>query len=142
MACDSNKPQQDIIRPPLILAVDDNEDNLQLLTQLLVMLECEFIAATDGETTLAMAQGHQPDLILLDMMLPDLSGLEVVRYLKQNPETSAIPIIAVTAMARVEDRDHFILAGCTDYIKKPYIIDEMETVILRYVSNKTQSNIK
>lgn len=136
MACYSNKPQQDVIRPPLILAVDDNEDNLQLLTQLLVILECEFIAAADGKTTLVMAQTHQPDLILLDMMLPDLSGIEVVHSLKQNPETRAIPVIAVTAMARVEDRDRFILAGCVDYIKKPYIIDEMETIVLRYVSKK------
>lgn len=136
MPCYSNKPQQDIIKPPLILAVDDDEDNLQLLTQLLVILECEFIAAADGKTTLVMAQTHQPDLILLDMMLPDLSGIEVVHRLKQNLETSVIPIIAVTAMARVEDRDRFILAGCIDYIKKPYIIDEMETTILRYVSKR------
>lgn len=117
---------------PLVLAVDDNEDNLQLLSQLLVLLDCTFITATDGETTLVMAD-HQPDLILLDMLLPDLSGVEVVQRLKQNSKTRDIPVIAVTAMARQEDRDHFILAGCIDYVKKPYIIDEMESIILRYV---------
>jgi len=133
MPCYSNN-QQHISRPPLILAVDDNEDNLQMLAQLLVILECAFITAADGETTLVMAQNHQPNLILLDMMLPDLSGIEVVQRLKQNPETSVIPIVAVTAMARAEDRDRFILAGCIDYIRKPYIIEEMEEIILRYVS--------
>lgn len=124
--------QQNRRSQPLILAVDDNEDNLQLLSQLLVLLDCKYITAADGETTLVMAN-HQPDLILLDMMLPDLSGIEVVHRLKQNPETSNIPVIAVTAMARQEDRDRFILAGCIDYVKKPYIIDEMEAIILRYV---------
>lgn len=128
-----NNQQQNIIKQPLILAVDDNEDNLQLLTQLVELLECAFISASDGETTLSMAQNYQPDLILLDMMLPDMSGIEVVDRLKQNPETTTIPIIAVTAMARKEDRDRFISAGCINYIKKPYIIDEMEVIILSNV---------
>lgn len=130
----SNSLQQNTIKQPLILAVDDNEDNLHLLTQLLVLLQCAFITATDGETTLVMAQNYQPDLILLDMILPDMSGIEVVYRLKENSATRVIPIIAVTAMARKEDRDRFILAGCNDYIKKPYIIDEMEAIILTYVS--------
>lgn len=119
------------VTPPLILAVDDNEDNLQLLTALLAVNHCSFITATDGQTALVMAQNYQPDLILLDMMLPDLSGIEVVNRLKQDPQTTAIPIIAVTAMARSEDRERFLLAGCKEYVKKPYIIDEMEAIILR-----------
>lgn len=129
----SNSDQQNTVKPPLILAVDDNEDNLQLLTYLIVLLECAFITATNGETTLGMAQNYQPALILLDMILPDISGIEVVHRLKKNPETRTIPIIAVTGMAREEDRDRFISAGCIDYIKKPYIIDEMEVVILNNI---------
>ena len=133
LPCQSNSDQQNTLKPPLILAVDDNEDNLQLLTQLVRLLECTFITANDGETTLGMAQNYQPDLILLDMMLPDISGIEVVQRLKENPETITIPIIAVTAMARTEDRDRFISAGCINYIKKPYLIDEMEIVILNNI---------
>lgn len=129
----SNCHQQNIVKPALILAVDDNEDNLQLLTHLIVLLGCAFISATNGEATLDMAQNYQPELILLDMMLPDISSIEVVQRLKKNPETSTIPIIAVTAMARTEDRDRFISAGCINYIKKPYIIDEMEVVILNNI---------
>lgn len=76
-----------------------------------------------------MAQNYQPDLVLLDMMLPDLNGIDVVHHLKQDPQTMAIPIIAVTAMARAEDRERFLNAGCKDYVKKPYIIDELEATI-------------
>jgi len=118
---------------PLILAVDDNDDNLQLLTQLLVLMECSYITATDGITTLELAQKYQPKLILLDMMLPDLSGIEVASRLKQNAQTASISIVAVTAMARAEDKESFIVAGCVDYVTKPYIIDDLEVIIRRYV---------
>ncbi|WP_250124393.1 response regulator [Chroococcidiopsis sp. CCMEE 29] len=120
-------------RQPLVLAVDDNEDNLQLLTQLLVLIECSFITATNGKTTLLMAHDYHPDLILLDMMLPDLSGIEVACSLKQDSQTMEIPIVAVTAMARGEDKERFLLAGCDDYITKPYVIDDLETIIRKYV---------
>lgn len=132
----SNLPErneQTNIAQSLILAVDDNDDNLQLLTQLLVLMECSFITAADGTTALELAQNHQPKLILLDMMLPDLSGIEVASRLKQNAKTASIPIIAVTAMARAEDKESFIVAGCVDYVTKPYIIDDLEVIIRRYV---------
>lgn len=127
----SNSSQQDNLRRPLVLAVDDNEDNLQLLIQLLMLINCSSITAADGHTAILKAQNYQPDLILLDMMLPDLNGIDVVHRLKQDPQTMMIPIIAVTAMARAEDRERFLLAGCKEYVKKPYIIDEMEAIILR-----------
>jgi len=129
----SNTSSQKNDRQPLVLAVDDNEDNLQLLTQLLVLIECSFITATDGKTAVLMAHNYQPDLILLDMMLPDLSGIEVACSLKQDSKTMEIPIVAVTAMARVEDKERFVLAGCDDYITKPYVIDDLEAIIRRYV---------
>jgi two-component system, cell cycle response regulator DivK len=119
---------------PLILAVDDNEDNLQLLSQVLVIMNCSFVTAQNGEDAIAMAQQYQPKLILLDMMLPDLSGIEVANYLKQNPQTRQISIIAVTAMARGEDKERFAIAGCDDCVTKPYVIDELEAIICRYIS--------
>ena len=118
---------------PLVLAVDDNEDNLLLLIQVLKLLGCSFISSKDGQTALLMAQNYQPDLILLDIMLPNLNGVEVAKRLKQDTQTMTIPIIAVTAMARAEDRERFLLAGCNDYIKKPYTIDELEAKIRRYL---------
>src|SRR5919199_280511 len=97
--------QHDNLRRPLVLAVEDDEDNLVLVMQVLTLLECSFITATEGQTALLKAQTYQPDLILLDMMLPKMNGIEVVQQLKHNPQTMTIPVIAVTAMARAEDRE-------------------------------------
>ena len=118
---------------PIILAVDDDEDNLVLLTEVLEPLNCLVMTATHGQTALRLAQAYQPNLILLDIMLPDLNGIEVVYRLKQNQETAKIPVIAVTALARLEDRDHLILAGCNNYISKPYILDDLEALIRHYL---------
>lgn len=128
-----NNDQQDNIRRPLVLAVDDNEDNLVLLIEVLKLLGCSFISSKDGQTAILMAQNYQPDLILLDIMLPDVNGVEVVQRLKQDSQTMTIPIVAITAMARVQDQERIFLAGCNDYIKKPYIIDELEATIRRYI---------
>lgn len=128
-----NNDQQENIRRPLVLAVDDNEDNLVLLIEVLKLLGCSFISSKDGQTAILMAQNYQPDLILLDIMLPDVNGVEVVQRLKQDSQTMTIPIVAITAMARVQDRERIFLAGCNDYIKKPYIIDELEATIRRYI---------
>jgi CheY-like chemotaxis protein len=122
-----------VIKAPFILAVDDDEDNLLLLTEVLKPMNCSFMTATHGQTALALAQNHQPDLVLLDMMLPDFSGIEVVQQLRQNPQTKDIPVIAVTALARAEDRTQLLMAGCNDYISKPYMIDELEAVVRRYL---------
>lgn len=118
---------------PIILAVDDDEDNLVLLTEVLDPLNCLVMTATHGQTALRLAQAYQPNLILLDIMLPDLNGIEVVYRLKQNQATAKIPVIAVTALARLEDRDRLILAGCNDYISKPYILEDLEALIRHYL---------
>lgn len=123
-------------KQPLILAVDDDEDNLLLLTEVLKPLSCLIMTATDGEAALLLAQNCQPALILLDVMLPDFNGMEVVQRLKQNPQTSKIPVIAVTALARVEDRETLITAGCDDYISKPYMLDDLENIICRYLNRQ------
>jgi len=129
---DSQEGEQNISKP-LVLVVDDNEDNLQLLTQLLELMDCTFITAADGETTISMAKNYQPDLILLDMMLPDISGIEVSSNLKQDAQTKNIPIVAVTAMARVEDKERFLVAGCVDCVTKPYNIEDLEMIIRKYI---------
>jgi CheY-like chemotaxis protein len=126
--------QLPINNQPLILAVDDDEDNLVLLSEVLRHLSCAFITATHGQAALQLAQDCQPELILLDVMLPDLNGIEVVQRFRQNPQTTNIPVVAVTALARAEDRDRLILAGFNDYISKPYMLDDLEAVIHRYLS--------
>ena len=114
-----------------ILAVDDNEDNLLLLSEVLNVFDCSLFTATSGQVALIIAQAYNPDLILLDVMLPDLNGNEVIRRLKQNPITENIPVIAVTALAREEDRDRLLAAGCSGYISKPYMIEDLESIVRR-----------
>jgi two-component system cell cycle response regulator DivK len=117
----------------LVLVVDDNEDNLLLLAFVVEQLDCQIITALDGKTALDLAQDYHPSLILLDMMLPDMDGMEVLSHLKQNPITKTIPVIAVTAMAREQDRDRILLAGCNEYVSKPYAVDELEMLLSRYL---------
>jgi len=121
-------------RQPLILAVDDDEDNLLLLTEVIKPLNCLFVTATHGKAALVLAQSFQPDLILLDAMLPDFNGLEVVQSLRKNPQTREIPVIAVTALAGLEDKESLLLGGCDDYISKPYMLEDLESIILRHLN--------
>ncbi|MBD2741733.1 response regulator [Coleofasciculus sp. FACHB-1120] len=116
---------------PLVLAVDDDEDNLLLLSYVLEPLNCSIITAVDGHTAFEKARTEQPSLILLDIMLPDLDGLQIVRQLREDSHTRTIPVIAVTALARPEDRERILAAGCNDYISKPYLLEDLEAVIRR-----------
>jgi two-component system cell cycle response regulator DivK len=134
LKCFLETDQPSEVKQPLILAVDDDEDNLLLITQVLSLSHYSFITATNGLMALSMAEEQLPSLILLDAMLPDLDGAELVRRLRQNPQTVRIPVIAVTAMARKEDRDRLLEAGCDDYISKPYMVDDLEDLIRRYLS--------
>lgn len=122
-----------VSKQPLILAVDDQEDNLVLLMEILKPFGCKVIPAADGESSIALAQNYLPDLILLDVMLPDIHGIEVVTRLRKNPHTKDIPIIAVTGLARDEDRDRLLGVGCNDYICKPYMLQEFEALISAYL---------
>ncbi|MBD1933962.1 MULTISPECIES: response regulator [Cyanophyceae] len=130
---DANSNTQEIVKQPMILVVEDNEDNLLLLSEVLLAIDCSFITTTNGNAAILLAQTYQPKLILLDILLPDMNGEEVVYNLKQNPQTMTIPIVAVTALARPEDRKNLLFAGCSDYISKPYLIDDLETIIFRYL---------
>ncbi|MBD2196043.1 MULTISPECIES: response regulator [Calothrix] len=123
------KPQQ-----PLILAVEDNDDNLLLMGYALESLGCRFICQSDSINTVVVAKEYQPDLIMLDILLPTINGIEMVRYLKQEPLTRHIPVIAVTALASQEDRARILQAGFDAYLSKPYMIDELEIVIHKLLS--------
>lgn len=122
-------------RQPLVLAVEDNEDSLLLLTQALELFHCSVISARDGQSGLALARTHQPDLVLLDVLLPDMHGLELVARLRQTPGVDTHPLIAVTALAKAEDRQQMLAAGCNDYITKPYILEDLEAVIHYHLEN-------
>ena len=122
------------LQRPLILAVDDSADDLVLITQALTLFGYAFITATDGPTALQLAQTYQPDLILLDIVLRGMSGIKVSRELKQRSQTQQIPVIAVTVLAREEDRTQILGAGCNDYINKPYRLEDLEMMLQQYLS--------
>ena len=129
-----NSEQLPVEKRPLILAVDDNEDTLSLLIAALELYGCVVITAADGSKALALAESYQPDLILLDLILPDLNGETVITHLKHNSKTSQIPIIATTGLARTADKEYFLKLGCTHYLIKPYIIDELEKLLSLYLN--------
>jgi len=105
--------------PPLILIVEDNPASLDIMQARLTANNYEVITATDGEEGLAMAREKQPDLILRDIMMPKMDGLEVCRRLKEDPSLSFIPIIMVTAKADSKDVVAGLEAGGDEYLTKP-----------------------
>ena len=102
-----------------ILIIEDNPANLELMLYLLRAYKYEPISAADGETGLALAQEKLPDVVVCDLQLPGLDGFEVVRRLKAEARTRAIPVVAVTAYAMVGDRERVVAAGFDGYIAKP-----------------------
>jgi CheY-like chemotaxis protein len=104
---------------PTILLVEDNELNRDMLSRRLVRRGFSVITAHDGEQGHAMACADAPDLILMDIGLPEMDGWQVTRLLKSNPLTEGIPIIALTAHALLTDREKAREVGCDDYDTKP-----------------------
>src|SRR3712207_5936253 len=104
---------------PTILLVEDNEMNRDMLSRRLERRGYEVVCAVDGEQGVALALAESPGLILMDMSLPVLDGWEATRRIKTAPETSAIPVIALTAHAMEGDRERAMAAGCDDYDTKP-----------------------
>jgi len=102
-----------------ILYVEDNEDNIYMLKNRLSRAGFTVIVATDGTQGVTMAISEQPDLILMDLTLPDINGEEATRRLKADPATKRIPVIALTANAMASDRERAIAAGCDEFETKP-----------------------
>jgi len=109
--------------------------NLMLLHQLLKAHGYEILQTPEGWEAIDLARNKQPDLILMDIRLPDISGLDVTRLLKQDDQTKAIPIIAVTAFAMPGDEKRALEAGCVAYIAKPIILDNLLRAIQSILSS-------
>ena len=108
-----------------ILIVEDNQLSLTLLNDLLNVQGYEILKTSEGLEAINLARDKQPDLILMDIKLPDICGLDVTRRLKQDDLTKSIPIIAVTAFATAGDETKTLESGCDGYITKPVIIDNL-----------------
>ena len=126
---------------PLILVVEQNLHNLELLDSHLKTLKLSCICTKQGVRAVILAQTHKPDLILLDMMLSDLSASQIIEYLKQDPKTTTIPIIASIPLTLVQNNNLSVLSGADDYITKPYNFLHLEVVISRHLNQLNSSNL-
>jgi two-component system alkaline phosphatase synthesis response regulator PhoP len=129
------------LTPPRILIADDNLQNVELLEAYLSDFDCEIQTAADGEETLRMVEEFAPDLLLLDVMMPRLSGFEVCKKLRSNPKTKDLLILMVTALNEASDFERGVQAGTDDFLTKP--VNKIELLcrirsILRVRHLKTQ----
>ncbi len=118
---------------PIILVVEDEEDNLLFISHALIFLKYNFITASRGQDALDLATKYEIDLVLLDLVLPDMNGFDLVSLLKQNKSTQNTPILAISALVRKKERDRALMAGCDDYLEKPYFIDDLKYKIRQYL---------
>jgi two-component system, cell cycle response regulator DivK len=116
-----------------ILVVEDNELNMKLLNNVLEAHGYDVLSTGRGEVAIEWAEQYRPDLILMDLQLPDLSGLEATRRLKANEETSSIPVIAVTAFAMAGDERRALEHGCDAYVTKPIVLRDFLNLIVDFI---------
>ncbi len=116
-----------------ILIVEDNEKNMYLISFMLEKSNYEVIKATRGEEGVELAQKEKPDLILMDIQLPDIDGLEAIKRIRKLKLDREIPIIAVTSYAMSGDRAKLINGGCTGYIEKPINVKSFLSEVQKYL---------
>lgn len=133
-------------KTPIVLVVDDNQQNLELLQVYLEDVDCQSIPACDGPEALDIIAKEPPDLILLDVMMPKMSGFEVCRRIKNDPKTSDIPVIMVTALNEFGDIERAIDSGTDDFLSKPVnkleLLTRIKTMLkLKHLSDKLERTL-
>lgn len=138
--------EKDQIRTPVVMIVDDNQQNRELLQAYLEDVDCQTIPACDGQQALDIISKEPPDLILLDVMMPKMSGFEVCAKLKNDPKTAVIPIIMVTALTEFGDIERGIDSGTDDFLSKPVnkleLLTRIRTMLkLKHLSDKLERTL-
>mgnify|MGYP006281845091 CR=1 FL=1 len=116
-----------------ILYIEDNPQNMRLVRRMLSSEGYAMLEAADGPTGISLLRQHQPDLVLVDINLPGIDGLEVTRQIKADPDLSAIPVIALTANAMYGDRERYLQSGCDGYLAKPVSRKELLSAIENFL---------
>jgi two-component system cell cycle response regulator DivK len=116
-----------------VLIVEDNELNMKLFHDLLEAHGYDTVGTQSGIEAIELARTHHPDLILMDIQLPEVSGLEVTKWIKDDPELHRIPVVAVTAFAMQGDEERIRQGGCEAYLSKPISIAKFMETIRRFV---------
>jgi CheY-like chemotaxis protein len=127
-------------QPTRVLLVEDNELNRDMLSRRLARRGFHVVTAVDGEEAIQQTNEIKPDLILMDMGLPGLNGWDATRRIKANPETNAIPVIALTAHAMNVDREQALAAGCDAFETKPVELQRLLTTIQSLLSLREQKS--
>jgi two-component system, OmpR family, alkaline phosphatase synthesis response regulator PhoP len=140
------KSEKEQKRTPVVLVVDDNQQNLELLQAYLEDIDCETVPAHDGPEALEIIGASAPDLILLDVMMPKMSGFEVCKRIKNDPKTSDIPVIMVTALNEFGDIERGIDSGTDDFLSKPVNKLELVTRVkimlkLKHITDKLERTL-
>ena len=133
-------------KTPTVLVVDDNQQNLELLQAYLEDVDCQAIPARDGLEALEIITKDPPDLILLDVMMPKMSGFEVCKRIKNDPKTTDIPVIMVTALNEFGDIERAIDSGTDDFLSKPVnkleLLTRIKTMLkLKHLSDKLERTL-
>ncbi len=116
-----------------VMIVEDNELNMKLFDDLLGAHGYDTIKTRDGTKVMDLARTHRPDLIVMDIQLPEVSGLDVTKWLKSDDDLKSIPVIAVTAFAMKGDEEKIRQGGCEDYVSKPISIIDFMKVVQKYL---------
>ncbi len=119
-----------------IMIVDDDIETIELLSQIVSALGYKFILALSGEEALVKIEDVIPDLILLDIMMPTMNGVEFCKKIGRKPETAKIPVIMVSAKHERGVIDDVQEAGAKDYVLKPFIVEELATTFVKYLGNE------
>lgn len=123
---------------PVILYIEDNPDNRKLVARVLGAEGFTVHTANDGPAGLSFVKENKPDLILIDLQLPDIDGYEVTRTLRQMEGVKEIPIVALTANVLKEDRERSFAAGCNGFIQKPFSVDRLPLQVQSYLSQSLE----
>jgi two-component system cell cycle response regulator DivK len=123
---------------PRVLVVEDNERNMKLFRDVLAATGHRTLEATTGSRAVELALAHAPDLILMDIRLPDLGGMEALGRLRADERTAAVPVIALTAQAMEGDRERFLAAGFDGYLAKPVNIADLLAAVRHFTDAERQ----
>ena len=119
-----------------VLIVEDNELNMKLFNDLLEANGRATLRTKSGVEAVKLAREHKPDLILMDIQLPEVSGLEVTRWLKEDPELRHIPVVAITAFAMKGDEEKILEGGCEGYLSKPISVAKFLETVNAFLADK------
>jgi two-component system cell cycle response regulator DivK len=121
-----------------ILVVEDNEKNMRLVLDVLQATGFRTLEATTGGQAVELASEHRPDLVLMDIQLPDIDGIEALTRLRADERTAAIPVLALTAQAMEGDRERFLAAGFDEYVSKPVDIVQLVATVSQHCTGRVR----